>query len=288
MNKANNGLPRISVGRRTRADDVADLLTELIESGEFAVGSQLPSEKELAERFGVGRPSVRQALFYLQQQGSVQIASGTRARVARPSFDFMNEQVIALVKRTASTPEGQKHMEMARLLFEPGVALQAAMVATDEDIADFKRRLDANIAAAGNHPLFVRTDVNFHYKLTEITRNPVFLAVHEVMRDWLIDQRTNTIALVGVDQVSIRDHTAIYEAVAAREPMRAFHEMTSHLRLISEFYQEAKRISDSVFRNMVADVTKRVGNEMQQLWKTGHAPGPSGVTAPPPKKRKRT
>ena len=286
MSKANNGLPRISVGRRTRADDVADLLTELIESGEFAVGSQLPSEKDLAERFGVGRPSVRQALFYLQQQGSVQIASGTRARVAQPSFDFMNEQVIALVKRTASTPEGQRHMEMARLLFEPGVALQAAMVATDEDIADFKRRLDANIAAQGNHPLFVRTDVDFHYKLTEITRNPVFLAVHEVMRDWLIDQRTNTIALVGVDQVSIRDHTAIYEAVAAREPMRAFHEMTSHLRLISEFYQEAKRISDSVFRNMVADVTKRVGDEMQQLWKTGH---PTGAASPSvaPKKRKR-
>jgi DNA-binding FadR family transcriptional regulator len=268
MNTANNGLPRISVGRRTRADDVADLLTELIESGEFAVGSQLPSEKELAERFGVGRPSVRQALFFLQQQGSVQIASGTRARVARPSFDFMNEQAIAMVKRTASTPEGQKHMEMARLLFEPGVALQAAMVATDEDIIDFKRRLDANVAAAGNIPLFVRT-------------------IHEVMRDWLIDQRTNTSALVGVDQVSIRDHTAIYEAVAAREPMRAFHEMTSHLRLISEFYQEAKRISDTVFRNMVTDVTKRVEVEMQQLWKTSHTAQGAAKAAPAATKRKR-
>ena len=121
MNNENTGLPRRSLGRRTRADDVADLLTELIQSGEFEVGSQLPSEKDLAERFGVGRPSVRQALFFLQQQGIVQIAKRHEGARRRPSFDFMNEQVIALIKRTASTPEGQKHMEMARLLFEPGL-----------------------------------------------------------------------------------------------------------------------------------------------------------------------
>ena len=59
------------------------------------------------------------------------------------------------------------------------------------------------------------------------------------------------------DRLSVRDHTAIYEAVAAREPMRAFHEMASHLRLISRLYSEAKRLSETILRDVTRDVAKR-------------------------------
>jgi len=264
-------LPRLSLGKRTRADDVADHLTELIDQGEFPEGSKLPSEKELAERFGVGRPAVRQALFYLQQQGLVKIASGKRAEVARPGFDFMNEQAVALVRRIASTPEGQRQMEQVRLLFEPGVAMQAAEAATPSQIAALKEKLDANIAAAGTPANFVRTDVAFHYEITKTTGNTVFIALHDVMQEWLVDQRTNTIHMPGADELSVRDHTAIFEAIAAKDPMRAFHAMSSHLRLISALYTEAKKISDTVFRKMVADVTKRVEKEMSRMWSAGEA-----------------
>ena len=78
--------------------------------------------------------------------------------------------------------------------------------------------------------VFIRTDVAFHYELTVITRNPVFTGVHDALVGWLIDQRTTTIHMPDADRLSVRDHTAIYEAVAARDPMRAFHEMTSHLQ----------------------------------------------------------
>lgn len=69
--------PRPKFGPRKRADDVAEYIQSAIRSGEFAEGEQLPAEKDLAERFGVGRPAVRQALFLLQQQGQVTILSGT-------------------------------------------------------------------------------------------------------------------------------------------------------------------------------------------------------------------
>ena len=129
-------------------------------------------------------------------------------------------------------------MEQARLLFEAGVAWQAAQVATDEDIARLKRALDANVAAVGNIAEFIRTDVAFHYELNAITKNPIFAAVHEILVEWLIDQRTTTIHMPDADRFSVRDHTSIYEAVAAHDPMRAFHEMGSHLRLISQLYHE--------------------------------------------------
>ena len=79
----------LPVGRRKRAHDVAEKLEALIAADEFEVGSHLPSEKELMARFGVGRPAVREALFMLQQQGRIEIASGTRARVISPTPAFL-------------------------------------------------------------------------------------------------------------------------------------------------------------------------------------------------------
>ncbi len=259
-------VPRIQVGRRKRSHEIAELIEGAIASGEFEVGAKLPSEKELAERYGVGRPSVREALFLLQQQGFVDVTSGARAQVTAPNAKFLSDQLAGLVKRTAARGQGQAYMEQARLLFESGVAWQAAQCATPEDIERLKRALDANTQAMGNTPEFIRTDVAFHYELTVITRNPVFSAIHDILVQWLIDQRTTTIHMPGADSLSVRDHTAIYEAVAARDPMRAFHEMTSHLRLISQLYTESKRLHDEIMRNVARDVAARIDREKEEMW----------------------
>ena len=137
----------------------------------------------------------------------------------------------------------------------------------------------ANAAAIGNTGLFVRTDVAFHAELTVITRNPIFTGVHDALVGWLIDQRTTTIHMPDADRLSIRDHTAIYEAVAARDPMRAFHEMTSHLRLISELYSESKRLSEEILRQIARDVAGRIERERESMWvapKSGNGKAETG------------
>ena len=260
--------PPGSVGRRKRSHEIAELLEKAISGGEFEIGSQLPSEKVLAERFGVGRPSVREALFLLQQQGLVDVTSGTRARVTAPTNSLLVGQLTGFIKRITATGQGQTQMEQVRLLFEAGVAWQAAQVATDEDIARLKRALDANVAAVGNIAEFIRTDVAFHYELNAITRNPIFAAVHEILVEWLIDQRTTTIHMPDADRFSVRDHTSIYEAVAAHDPMRAFHEMGSHLRLISQLYHESKRLSQEILRDITRDVARAHGSR-----EAGHVGG---------------
>jgi GntR family transcriptional repressor for pyruvate dehydrogenase complex len=259
-------MTRAPIGRRKRAHDIVEALEKAITTGEFVVGSRLPSEKELAEKFGVGRPSIREALFLLQQQGFVEVASGTRARVTAPNAGFLTHQIAGVIKRVAATGAGQTHMEQARLLFEAGVAWQAAQLASDEDIVRLKRALDANVTAMGNTAEFIRTDVAFHYELNVITRNPIFAAIHETLVEWLIDQRTTTIHMPDADRFSVRDHTAIYDAVAAHDPRRAFHEMSSHLRLISQLYHESKRLSEAILRDVARDVAARIDREMDELW----------------------
>jgi DNA-binding FadR family transcriptional regulator len=257
------------LGRRKRADEIAEQIERAISTGEFKEGDSMPSEQQLAERFGVGRPSVRQALFTLQQQGLVEITSGARARVTAPSGKFMVGQMAGLVRGITSNPQGQEHMEQARLLFEAGVAWQAARVATDEDVQRLKAKRDANAEAIGNVGVFIRTDVAFHAELAVITRNPIFISVNDALVGWLVDQRTTTIHMPDADRLSIRDHTAIYEAVAARDPMRAFHEMTSHLRLISELYSESKRLSEDILRQVARDVAGRIERERESMWAAG-------------------
>lgn len=259
-------VPSQAVGRRRRSHEIVELLEKAITSGEYTVGSQLPSEKTLAERFGVGRPSIREALFLLQQQGFVDVTSGSRARVTAPTSSFLIGQLTGFVKRISASAPGQAQMEQARLLFEAGVAWQAAQAATDEDIARLKKALDANVSALGNTAEFIRTDVAFHYELNVITRNPVFAAVYDVLVEWLLDQRTITIHMPDADRLSVRDHTSIYEAVAAHDPMRAFHEMGSHLRLISQLYHESKRLSEEILRDIARDVAERMDREKQNMW----------------------
>ena len=86
-------MANLPLGRRKRSHEIVELIEGAIASGEFEVGSKLPSEKELAERYGVGRPSVREALFLLQQQGFVDITSGARAQVTTPNAKFLTDQL---------------------------------------------------------------------------------------------------------------------------------------------------------------------------------------------------
>jgi DNA-binding FadR family transcriptional regulator len=255
-----------TIGRRKRAHEIYELLEKAIASGEYAVGAQLPAEKVLAEQFKVGRPSVREALFLLQQQGLIEITSGSRARVTSPTSSHVVDQLSGYVRRFTSTDEGQKQMEQVRLVLEAGVAWQAAQVATEDDILRLKRALDANVAALGDTDEFVRTDVAFHNQLNVITGNPIFTAVHEVFVEWLTAQRTYTINVPDADRLSVRDHTAIYEAVAAHDPMRAFHEMGSHLRLVGRLHDEAKRLSRQILRDMARDVAARMDREKEDIW----------------------
>lgn len=76
--------PTDPIPRRKLYQEVMDRLIEWIGSGEFAPGDQLPSERELMQRFQVGRPAIREAMQNLDRMGIIVISHGERARVAGP------------------------------------------------------------------------------------------------------------------------------------------------------------------------------------------------------------
>jgi GntR family transcriptional regulator, sialic acid-inducible nan operon repressor len=264
----------LHIGRRKRSHDVAEQIERLIRSGEFRAGEHLPSEAELTKLLKVGRPSVREALFMLQFRGLVEITNGARAKATTPTPDFLIGRLSDVAMTLASLADGQRHLEQTRLIFESGLAWLAAQNATPEDIARLQDALSANVAAMGDTTEFIRTDVAFHYELARIARNPIFNAFHNVLVEWLIDQRTTTINMPEADKLSVRDHTAIFEAVAVGDPARAYHEMASHLRLISRLYEEATRLHETLMRKVTRDIAASTGKENEEIWRASFTKDP--------------
>jgi GntR family transcriptional regulator, sialic acid-inducible nan operon repressor len=118
--------------RRKLSDQVFERLREMIVRGELGAGDPMPSERELMERFGVGRPAVREALQSMQTMGLITISHGERSRVSALSADIAFRQMDAVARLLLSaSPDNLEHLKEARRLFELGMVRIAAQNATD-------------------------------------------------------------------------------------------------------------------------------------------------------------
>lgn len=239
---SNNGRSRQSeqIERRRLSDDVRERFETMIASGEYAPGDTLPSERELMERFGVGRPAIREALFSLQRMGLVALTSGARAKVTVPSANRLIFELSGAAKHMLATEEGERAFQDARLFFEVGLVRYAAQFGTEADLLALKEKLDANEQAIDDIDIFQKTDVEFHRQFAHISSNSIFLAIYEGLDTWLTKQRTVSLMMPGASRVAFHYHQQIYRAVAERAPDRAEQAMRDHLLSVAELYWKSR------------------------------------------------
>ena len=169
-------LETVTIERKKLFQQVAAHLEGLILEGRSCeLGDQLPPERDLQNRFGVGRPAIREALIALQHSGLIEISNGLRARVAMPTAQGVVSGMGSAIRQMLSTAEGQRHFQGVRFFFETALARHAAREASADHIARLKAKLVANREAIGDRVKFIETDVAFHFVLAEITGNPVLL-----------------------------------------------------------------------------------------------------------------
>ena len=230
----------VLIKQRKLSDEVATHLERLIREGALTEADRLPSERELMRQFGVGRPSIREALLHLSKMGLVEVRSGERARVTRPTPQFVIESLAGPARHMMSGPGGVRDFQSARMFFEVGLARNAARNATSEDLANLRDALETNRESIGDLGRFERTDVDFHYVLAVITRNSIFTAIHAALAEWLLEQRRTTLA-EGEDRKAYEAHREIFEAIAARDADGAEAAMRRHLEYVSRRYLEIAR-----------------------------------------------
>ena len=197
------------IRRRKLYEEVSSRIERMIYEGTYAPGEELPSEHEIMERFDVGRSAVREAMLSLQKMGLVTVRSGQRARVTAPTADVLLRELGGSARHLLAQDQGIEQFQEARALFEIGLARRAAQVATPEDIAQLKFALDQNFASLGDVEIFMRSDVAFHFAISEIPRNSIFTAVHQAVVGWLTEQRATSLRAHGAQEHAFAAHQRI-------------------------------------------------------------------------------
>lgn len=227
------------ISRRKLSDQVADHLLEQVQAGQLAPGTQLPSERELMEQYGVGRPAVRQAMQSLESMGLITISHGERARVA----EFNEATLFGQIGRSAryllnTSPQTLEHLKEARLGFEVGTVRTAVQRASDVEIAELKRILEEHKSVKDDPPRFLERDMAFHKGIAALTHNPIYAAVSEAMLDWLAEFHVGLVRAPGAEYVTLSEHEAIYECIAARDADGAAQAMSDHITRASSLYRQ--------------------------------------------------
>ena len=222
--------------RRRLYQQVAERIEHMIRDGELTAGEVLPAERELMERFAVGRPAIREALLSLRQKGLVVLGNGERARVSHPDADQLIGALSGAASIYLAKEDGVRQFQAARRLFEAAIARQAARIATTEDIARMETALAANRASRGDTARFETTDVAFHLEIVRTAGNPLLTGVHHALTGWLTEQRSVSLTARGAEASAFGAHERIFAAITAHEPDRAEHEMQKHLDAVAAYY----------------------------------------------------
>ena len=227
-----SALPLQAVEPRRLYRQIADQLAQLIASGEFPAGSRLPAERELAVSLGVSRTSVREAIISLEMSGLVEVRVGTGIFVtARPE-----------TTSRAGDDAGPGPFELlaARKLVEGEVAALAASVASVDDADALRRSVERLAAHVDDFTARESEDRDFHLRLAKATGNSSLELVVEGLWEqraelWgRLQQHFHTADLAAQ---TIRDHAAIADAVAARNPDAARAAMHRHLARVAREFQ---------------------------------------------------
>jgi GntR family transcriptional repressor for pyruvate dehydrogenase complex len=212
-----------------KIDCIIREIQDTIVEGELLPGTELPAERVLAERLGVSRFSLREALRAAQARGLIEIQRGRRPRVANPSTSAAAEVIGLAIRRSRKT---LLDLVVARQALETQIARIAALNAHPEHLAEMAATIETIDRCRGNAELCLQQDLRFHEILVEASGNEIFAIMLAPLTELLRESRKKTISQ-GVERM-ISGHRAVLEAVRGRNPEVAARAMHRHLEMAEE------------------------------------------------------
>lgn len=204
---------------------VIEVLRGEIVTGKRLAGSRLPAEGKLAEEFGVSRNVIREAMRAMRAMGLIEMSQG-RAPHVKASDPAM--AVDAMESMLRDIDNRLVHLTEVRFTLESEIAMLACRRRTAEDLV----RLEECVEALKREPRQDRQigmDYEFHRRLAETTRNPVFVYIFAALSGLIRKSQQTTYPKDGLVN-AIAGHGAILAAVAARDEVRAAAAMRQHLK----------------------------------------------------------
>jgi DNA-binding FadR family transcriptional regulator len=229
--------------RQKLSEEVRRGLLDLIKSGAVGMGDPLPSERELMERFGVGRPAIREAMQSLETIGLIEIRHGGRARVSEPSIGRMVDQISETMKHLlANSPASLENLKEARATFEREMARIAARRRSAADVERLTEIISEQDLASDEPVRFRMLDGFFHSEIARVSGNPIFSALIDALFRWLSDFHVDLVSVPGLEQLTLAEHREILAAITRADADGAARAMGDHLMRANELYRQSHLI----------------------------------------------
>ena len=243
------------VRQRRLSDDIVEQLEGMIREGTLKSGERLPAERALAERFGVSRPSLREAIQKLAAKGLLVSRQGGGNYVVDSLGSTFSDPLLHLLE---SNPEAQRDLLEFRQTLEASCAYYAALRATEVD----RERLTAAFEALQD--CYARADevsrveegaadARFHLAIAEASHNAVLLHTIRGLFDLL---KRNVVTNIGgmyqqrteTRDMLINQHRDLYLAIIEGRAEQAREVSTRHLLYVQEVLEEVRQEVQRVAR----------------------------------------
>jgi DNA-binding FadR family transcriptional regulator len=206
--------------------EVANRIKDLIRKEKLKPGDKLPNEMQLAELFGVSRPTVREAVKSLVSQNIIEIQRGKGTFVSQTpgiASDPLGLDFLVVEDLHLSLIE-------VRLLVEPGVARLAAERGTPSDIDRIGEYLQEMKKIVDRHQVGMGTELEFHRSIAEATENPVIMRLVPIIMDSIIKTYRDAPRTSEDHRQALLEHTEIFNAIKNRDKGEAYAAMERHLQ----------------------------------------------------------
>lgn len=213
-------------------ETIASKIEREIACGALAVGTKLPSERSMAESYGVSRNVIREAIRVLEEKGFVEVRAGRGGFVCKPSQKALADSLTTVVESSSASVE---EIVEAREVLEAAMLEQAAKCAREENISVLHKLFTEMERQKRSGARFAELDKEFHLALARCTGNSVLtLLAGSVysMADSNLFQMTqmNPARMLSAQQ----EHKEMIEAIAIHDAERAKNALKRHIHCIRE------------------------------------------------------
>jgi DNA-binding FadR family transcriptional regulator len=218
---------KVNVGRISEV--IVEQIRLLMRQGQLKPGDRLPAERDLCERFGVSRVTVREALRMLESNGLVEIRVGAKggAFVTAPTSSWVGEGLTDLLSLSVVSAADVTEM---RLILEVGIVPLVCERATDEDLAELTAICEQGEEALRAGAYNMEMSLAFHARVAKATHNPALEMLVESFRGpILMSLHEAHQAAPEMGRVGTHEHAMFTDAVRRRDPDVASRIMHEHL-----------------------------------------------------------
>lgn len=214
-------------------EQIVQQIEASIVKGDLKPGDQLPAERDLAQRFGVSRTAVREAVKALREKGLVEAYSGRGTFITDGTTQAVRQSLDLMVK--IGQPEGSTHLAEVRAILEPEIAALAAVRIQDAELTTMRDAVAAMDRAGTKDPdLYIEADLDFHLALAEGAANPLILSLLDSIVALLREQRMRIFRVPGGPERGQIHHKRILDAVERRDSEKAREAMRAHLAQVRD------------------------------------------------------